>query len=721
MPVTRKRKAVTKKTTGTNKKKKDVQDEEKVREMQEEDDMEEKKSEEIDEDEDASDWEEDRQEETEQNEREYKGVKRKWTIKEIRRGFKPTDYNTKESPFNQKAGHKQHLSKQAAGGNTKDIPPAHVEWPVDAFKGISGVKDFKKFIHVLATNETCLEIIRNEFDVEAGTTKRSDKHFHEVRMQYYGWTGMLQIEKTFPAIMKNCQGFLTCLSHAFSQWFALKKRPFKEVVTVLEDTNTMLDAITKTVHPKAVSSIKKFVGTFYVDVKKETSYHKDMEASTKQSWTNYPRHGPLDVPDNYAKAAAGQGTKRLERYLKRPKIVEELHVTEGVRRLVQTIYGEGMDTSKKPRLEDRPEDGHTGGVLNKRVKAALCLLEVVCGSRLRGVMLVNWFSAFSSKSMHEWLAEQKNKKSPYGSWDRCIVVTRLSKEGSKATRAERESDISGKTVTEGEVRDSVIVKPLNVMFFDRTFLDAKQFKKEGKKTDKEAVDIFIDLVTVVREYIFSERIRDVHGLDPVEVGGMKGVTDTVAEQLPKTAISWTQNTTRDVGRYAKHAFRETFKEKNQGTHLLRKIYMAWSFNAFARDTMKETGYASAVLGHRGFQVSLNYTSLILKNSTVGDVTDTTLVKTKFSQLSDRIDKLTKRLDRFGKKYITIQGVEYEVLPKATKGEDPVARASKLIDMMTEDGVQWNWTRLLRLGGSTITTASTREVIEEKYLKIKKNI
>jgi hypothetical protein len=38
----------------------------------------------------------------------------------------------------------------------------------------------------------------------------------------------------------------------------------------------------------------------------------------------------------------------------------------------------------------------------------------------------------------------------------------------------------------------------------------------------------------------------------------------------------------------------------------------------------------------------------------------------------------------------------------------------LIDKLTEDGVKWNWTRLLRLGGSTIMTATTRDAIEAKY-------
>lgn len=711
MPVARKRKAATKKTTGTNKKKKDVQDEEKVREVQEEDDMEEKKGEEIEEDEDASDLEDILVEEQEQDKREYT-LKNAWTSKQIRNGFKETDYPAK-GPFKQTHEFKRHLTKLAMTGNNKYVPPAHLEWPVNAFKG---VKDVPGFVKSLANAPVAHEILRNELDVEAGTTNRSTIHFIDVNNRYYGWTGMLQIEKIFPTIMKTCHGFLSCLAHAFTHWIETTKPAFEEVEKVLTHMNTILHAMTKTVHSSAVVTIKTWVGLIYAPLKKIVEFHPLMEKATKKDWTVYPSNGPLTVPENYKKAALGAGSKRLERYLKAPKVVDELLVTNGVTTLVKMIWGDDMDTSQKPDLDDHPKKGKAGGSVNKRVRAALCLLEIVCGSRLRGVMLTNWFSRFESESMHEWVKERKdkNKKSPYGSWDRCIVVTRLSKEGSKAKRAKRESDISGKPVEEDDVQDSIIVKPLNVMFLDRAFLNAKSFKKLGNKTDTEAVNIFIRLVTAVREYMFSARLFKVHKLKSMEVGGMKGLTDEDAEFLPKSAKIWTQNTTRDVVLLAKDVFR--FIGKNQGTHILRKVYMAWSYNAFARDSMKETGYASEVLGHRGFTVSLNYTALILKNSTIGDVTDTSLVKKTFTDMSDRIDKLEKRLSRFGKKYITMQGVEYEVLPKATKGEDPVARASKLIDMMTEDGVQWNWTRLLRLGGSTITTDSTRTAIEEKYLK-----
>lgn len=711
MPVLRKRKAETEKTAETRKKKKDgVRDEEKVQEVQEKDDVEEKKDEEVDEDEDASDLEDILDEEREQEGRKYT-LENAWTSTQIRNGFTETDYPAK-GPFKQKHEFRRHLTKLAMKGNKKYVPPAHPEWPVKAFQK---VKDVPGFVKSLANEPVALEILRNEFDVETGTTNRSTVHFPDSITRYYGWTGMIQIEKTFPAIMENCQGFLKCLENAYNEW--LKNKPlFEEVEKVLTDMNTILGAMTKTVHPSAVVSIKLWVGGIYAPLKKIKEFHPLMEKATTKNWSDYPSNGPLVVPENYKKAALGSGSKRLERYLKAPKIVDELAVTEGVTTLVKMIWGDDMDTSQKPDLDDRPEKNKTGGSVNKRVRAALCLLEIVCGSRLRGVMLTNWFSRFESESMHEWVKERKdkNKKSPYGSWDRCIVVTRLSKEGSKVKRAKRESDISGKQVGEDDVQDSVIVKPLNVMFLDRAFLNAKSFKNLGNKTDTEVVNIFIRLVTAVRAYMFSERLFKVHKLKSMEKGGMKGLTDEAAELLPKSATIWTQNTTRDVVLLAKDVFK--FIGKNQGTHMLRKVYMAWSYNAFARDSMKETGYASEVLGHRGFAVSLNYTALILKNSVIGDVTDTYLIKKTFTDMSDRIDKLEERLSRFGKKYITIQGVEYEVLPKATKGEDPVARASKLIDMMTKDGVQWNWTRLLRLGGSTITTDSTRMAIEEKYFK-----
>jgi len=323
------------------------------------------------------------------------------------------------------------------------------------------------------------------------------------------------------------------------------------------------------------------------------------------------------------------------------------------------------------------------------------------------------------RTMKEWVDRKKKESetegvyNPYGGWERCIVVTRLSKEGSKAKRLKRMSEAKGRDVEEDELQDSIIVKPLNVMFLDRSSLNNETFP--ASKPDVMFVDVFIDLVTLVREYVFMDRIQEKHKLDYMDKNGMLGVTDELAEYFPRTSLSWIQNTTRDVGTYAKSVF--PFIKKNQGTHILRKIYMTWAYNSYAKNTMKETGFASEALGHKGFQVSLNYTSLILKQSIVGDVTNIEVMREKFHQLSKRISKLEKMLNHTDAKdesTVTIEGREYTVLPRAKRGTDHVARAAEKIKELEENGVVWTWKILQSLNVNT--APATKKAINDMRAK-----
>jgi hypothetical protein len=536
----------------------------------------------------------------------------------------------------QKGAH-GHISDLAGEGahTKKRVPPIHPDWPTGLFRKNMNVTSF---LEVMAGSETIKEIMKWETDFESQMKRKveeSSQSPHWTKnLLWTSWSAMLQLEITYPKDMVDCQSWSTCLEHIWETY--LESAPVSNVWSrPLGFLNTIIHHVwsdSGKVESSAVNTLIR--NKIMAPLKKSVVWELHIQdvAERELAWKKLVVDGPLQVPRDVQGRRRAQGESVVSKALTQPQTIHESTITEGVKRLVIEIWGDDMDTQEPVVLES----DQVG--LYDKAKAVCCLLELLCGSRMVGLMLINWFERVETATMEEW--ERESLPTGFGSYARCIKVTRLSKEGTRAARQLKEKERMDDV---GEVQDRVIVKPLNTMFLDRVFLAPERGFKRTVSKEKDFVTIFLDLIRVLREYVFADHRVLTKGIEnPHEFNGMLGVSDEEAESLPKRTRAWLNGVEQSIGKYARKVFPWMFK-KNQGTHLLRKIYMIWSYNAFAKKGMKETGYASAVLGHRGFKVSLNYTSLLIDRSVAGDDEDTQSLKKRMKDLETRVDTLIDRI------------------------------------------------------------------------------
>jgi hypothetical protein len=536
-----------------------------------------------------------------------------------------------------------HMTNKAGGvpGSGKKVPPMHKDWPSDEF---DQDMSFGVFLNVLTANKRVREIMKWETDFES-TFKQNLKvsgehspHFGK-NLQWKSWSAMLQLELTYPDTMDGCQSWETCFEIMWKRYLS-QGHDFNVYKRHLGDLNDLIHYVWQDSGVVDAVSVRTLVRNKILKHFEPVFKRSIPVADREKEWNLLVRSGPLQLPDNVAARLRSEGEAVVTKALKKPQTIHESTISDGVRRLVESIWGESMDTTQPVDLSEGKKKKLAG--LTDKAKAVCCLLELLCGSRMIGLMFVNWFDRVHTATMEEW--ERDNLPTAFGSLTRCIKVTRLSKEGTRAARGEKL-----RTKGEGDlaVQDRVIIKPLNTMFLDRVFLAPERGFSRVLTEEKNAVTIFLHLIQVLREYIFKERGQK-HGLESMQRDGVFGLTESQAEQLPKKGRVWLGGLERQVAFFARKMFPGMFK-KNQGTHLLRKIYMIWSYNAFAKKNMKETGYASAVLGHRGFKVSLNYTSLLIEPSVSGEEPKDQTVMEAVDNLKKEVVFLRQQQENLAKK------------------------------------------------------------------------
>jgi hypothetical protein len=553
-----------------------------------------------------------------------------------------------------------HITGRERGviGSKKLVPPMHSQWDTTQFYVDM---PFGEFLATLGTpiegKDTFLEIMKWEIDLEVDvkwkvtTGGMEETDYFQKRMQWTSWSAMLQLELCYPDKMINCQGFPTCYENMWINFMnemeadTVLDASFKtEFDEVLRTTLTVINKIVQyiwadagAIEPQAVRQMVTNKTLNHVRQGKlfKFRYGELTAKELQRVKQELVRSGPLSVPDLTAGALRKGGQDRLENHLTHPQTIPEAEITAGVRKLVQQIWGEEMDTSGTINLEETGSHKLKG--LTDKAKAALCLIELMCGSRAVGIMYVNFFTRLEGATMAEW---EKDKTRQFGAYNRCVRVTRLSKEGTKAARAEKHQTAMD------EVVDRVIVKPLNTHFVNRAFLMPELHATKGtdgiidtsKWTgDTQAVSIFLALVTALRQYVFRPHRAPARGAESMFAHGMVAMSDDQVENMPKRVREYLAGLVNSANLYARTKF--PFFRKGKGTHLFRKIYVNWAFNAFASTTMKEVGFASEVLGHRGYKVSLNYVSLIIKPSFSGELKDHVTTRQALSDMTNRVDAL----------------------------------------------------------------------------------
>jgi hypothetical protein len=639
-------------------------------------------------------------------------------------GWKDSDYKDW-----QKKIWKYHSSKKTAfasgvtnrvSGTALLVPPMDREWPVKNF-----TKDmpFADFVHAIATSQTALDIMRLETNIEssANTTKRDVKspNFHQSRMQWTSWSAMLAIELAYPGVMEGCQGFGQCLEVLWkkelnsSKLLKMKREKFEAwLEKVLKDLNIIVHQQWRDVgnaHPKTV---RTFVSVRIIETLRRSAAWAYTPKEQDERMVELHKKRWLFVPEEVVGREFSTAKKRLTKFLTKPQQIHEKDIIEGVRTLFTQVWpdkGLGKDM-----LNPISFGSPSSSKLPDRVRAAVCLLELMCGSRLIGVMFVNFFERLTTGTVAEWKVREPETMAAYGSLDSSVIVTRLSKEGTKASRARKaEKEVS-------EVYDRAIVKPLIEAFVDPVLLFGNP-----NAIRTPAIDVFIRLVVAVRKYIYWIPLT---GAKWEKKGGMFGLTDEMTEQIPTGLRKDMNNMNSHIVNYARRTF--PFFKANQGTHLFRKIYMNWAYNSYASDSMKETGFAAAVLGHRGYQVSLNYTSLIIVPSIpTKELSDAVKMQARMAALETRLSALEKRNpgvlpDR--QPFINSKGklVDIEYLPRAphrSTFQVHLDRAREIIKRLKTNDVAVTWANIKKMRVNTREDVRIALFEEEPTLKMRRQV
>lgn len=553
-----------------------------------------------------------------------------------------------------------HITEKAAGkkaGTGLFVPPFHPQWPHSIFFPRSTLTSFLK---TLAKSNVALEILRHEVNFEykvVNTPGHQTQNFQPKNLQWKGWSGMLQLEASFPDMMTQCHGFPQCLHHMIQHTF--HKGPAVTIDKIVRDYLAPLQTIWaymwQDVGVGSVSAVTHFIHYVVHDtIARSPLFKRTFKKDAEIKRNEMIERSPLTVPTLVRDRETQQAQGRVRKSLRRPQELHESDILNGVRKLTHIIWDDDGDTTKPiGDLED-------GSAFSDRAKAICCLAELMCGSRQFGILLVNYFTPVNTHTMSDWKSDHDKSRvvvddgryeslqaisNLFGQTQKCVVVSRLTKEQTSEAQAAKlnRSLMEGeKKMAADEIFDRVIVKPINWMFVDPAFLNhGTSGGQTASMSAKEGLDIFLDMIKALRAYI-----KDKLPLPMEQKHEMWGLRADLVRQTPKKVRDVVQGLITKINRFARRVFVQTNGETiflpNQGTHLFRKIYMNWAFHAFASDKMKETGFASAVLGHRGFAVSLNYTSLIITPSMSSRLTDMGYLKMQFGHLRRRLEALEER-------------------------------------------------------------------------------
>jgi CRISPR/Cas system CMR-associated protein Cmr5 small subunit len=613
-------------------------------------------------------------------------------VEKAKRGWGKQDYKWQQQNLETNMGH---ATERASTGTTKIVPPLDQRWTVIESQGIP----LHILLEKLANDTIYTDILRTETSIEAAVTADAtvteNRHFANKNMKYYGWSGMLQLEHTYPDMMETCQGFWTCLHEVWKSFTGKNTTTQQDVNRALMSLNVLVDRVfNNALGTKFSSYVTKVVNVMIIKHLKRTAFFTNL---TQEKKANFARELALKIPEAVRASTKKNTDTRLISSLKRPREVNYVEIVDGARKLMRIVWGHDMDVSESISFTT-PDQFY----------AAACLLELVCGSRMRGVMLVNWFRRFEGATMEEY----KDAK-PYTSSHHTIVMTRPSKEGSKTNRAYKEGVGVGRAqVDEEDVIDRTIMKPLNVVFLDPVFygLPEPEEKVDG-------VDVFLELVRAVREYVFDDA-RD-KGLDiqTMEKDEVEGLTDEQAEGLPeKRENNWIGAHVNKASDMAKRVF--PFIGKGEGTHILRKIYVVWAYNWYASQTMKEAGFAQEVLGHRNFEVSLNYTSFIIKSPTTGDANWQTVLDRHITETDKWKETLLQKIDRLEKQQLRAVPVPTRIVHKRGIGTNQrLEEALAKIQELNENGIHWAARTLYKHGISTQKEHMHAMTNDDRYIKL----
>ena len=396
-------------------------------------------------------------------------------------------------------------------------------------------------------------------------------------------------------------------------------------------------------------------------------------------------------------SVASAKVRVVERYkfrLQRPKHVSETELLIGFRKLINIVYL-GDDKKLEPSttyplgklilFEDTPAD-------YRRAAAAALLLQAAVGSRARGILAVNIIDRCSLTLSEDKLGDDpKDIRLSYATMEEnLVIVRRLTKSRDPTKKAvwdylnsnewtkEDDKDMEVEDVAEiatgyrkgrpieamegylerrTEEANKVITKPLIWQLFDlstyyKLWDSSKLYDKDDEGEISSPVDVFFTLLASMRACV----------LDPILAKGTDWATMSLSAsefaqpavqdakihdpEVTKVVKSWVKR----MNTVAASVFPPAIAN---GSHDMRRVYVAYGYELFAKDRMKETGWANRVLAHDSIAVSNIYTSLKIDLGVAGHerslpeytIAQLEMVLKQLLDVGAKYDELKKCCDR----------------------------------------------------------------------------
>jgi hypothetical protein len=460
--------------------------------------------------------------------------------------------------------------------------------------------------------------------------------------------------------------------------------------------------------------------------KKWTWWQDTFKKEEKLIYTKHLVDGPLQSSKVGEAIKKKRSEERQVKALTRPTEVHEIDFLTGLKKLLILVFGEQLRSEVVFDDDFYIKD-------DKHCAACLCLLQLLCGSRSRGVIGVNWFGPIPTSPEEEIHgAENGTRKEmidAFSGYDYIVQVMRITKEKKKDVRdynlllkkaklEKKNVDDMILPVSESTDVHKVITKPILYMYLERKYFDREWVKDSPVVDAKTGVDIFLELMRKTRLYIEETSPKEVtwaprrdRKLD-VKIPGFSD--DETYNRGRKITYSWNSKMNRILKGYktSKNVVVPgifPFIKDGQGTHMLRRLYVNRGFYHFSSNKIKETAFTRMTLGHDSFQVSLYYTSLLfIPTVTISGGIDSVAksFQQKVAKLEADFESMKDRLDGLiGKDEVEFkdrQGdtVKIERLPRARRGtslSDHVDRTFDAIERLKDAKVDVNWAKLERIG------------------------
>jgi hypothetical protein len=312
-----------------------------------------------------------------------------------------------------------------------------------------------------------------------------------------------------------------------------------------------------------------------------------------------------------------------------PTIIEEITFRRMVKGIQDEVFSDVKDWGKVTLKKEV--------TVGKRLASAICLLQLGIGSRVLGIIAVNKIEALESIETKATEDTKLDRDATFILQDirTGLRVGRITKNknedlqtinmfNSRARFDEGFTEEKAREIIKGEREAFVIDKPVQYYFFDQNTV-----KKEATGPVSEPREVFLQLLKVVRECVkhISEK-----GLLTQEANwvsknpGQKNKMPRVQWELYTSAerkifmvketdtasAAMTQlfNSVYNVVKKKCVSWLKTIPNlQDTTTHMLRRMYVCYSYQFFGRGRLKEIGYAQYVLRHKSIESSIFYTTM----------------------------------------------------------------------------------------------------------------